>query len=703
MKKLISFIFLLLAVAFPTPSRAGFWSNAWNAVTGIAQSVISVGTGVVKAGFEVGLNLANTVLSNVGLGFINHMCGFEKRLAWYVQDSCWFCGVYGDAFDIMNNIVTEMCQSLQSTFLTMLGLGMLFWLLFRVGKVVINVTADPDVGLLKDVLMQVMRVSIASLLIVGYVQVFHYVVGPLLQFGIGLGNRITTQELKGYRMKASRSPSKDPRNSSVSLNENSLCPQLQVALSTETAKEQQIEAALKSGVTLKNQKAFNDVTKESFLCYIRTGSAAMATGMAVGATAVHAWGDMNLLDKLRHMQLPMIGVLLFLSFFLLFILFPIKLFDPLVNLTFIAAMYPLWIVMWAFPQFGKDYAKKALDMFISVIIYLIVLSIMSVVAINIMNNALGNAEERQKLFQALKDCKRAAAVFEGVGETEWTAALGGYGLVGKASLMTFALGYFSFKLLQKTDAIAKEFKGGIMNTGVNDSANAAATGGLASLGKAGVNIVSTGWHVGSSRAGIDPSAVSADEKLGRASTMKRFASGALWSGALGAPGLIYKLGTMKNSPTPVAHTGTGGFWDSLRTSKVGLAWNRLRGRNASQDTWTRFKDRSSGSLYRLDKKTNIGTRVDRDGSITRYDRNNFVFSEADKKGQLLRSYNLQTGKMVINGKSYVLDAKTNTLKDMEKKVVSDPSIRAEALALRARADGNRGWSDFDQKFEDRGW
>ena len=670
MKKLIASIFLILTVGLVTSAQAGFWSDLWSATK-------AVGKGVA----QLSLNVANAITSSVGIHLINESSAFERRLASYTEDSCWFCDVFSNAFDIMNDIVTEMCASLQSTFLTLLGLGLLFWLLFRVGKVVINITSDPDAGLVRDVVMEVMRVSIASLLIIFYFNVFDYAISPLLQFGIGLGNRITGKELTGYRLQATRSGSDNPAKAAVTMAEQGLCPDIATAI--------QADANASTSGAIK--KAFNDVTKESFLCYIRVGSAAMATGMAIGSTAIHAWGDMNVFDKLRHMQLPMIGFIIFMSFFALFIAFPMKLFDPLVNLTFVAAMFPLWVVLWAFPQAGKKYVDSAIGIFTSVIINLIVISIMSVVAINIMNSALGSQAEREAMFEALRSGKRAAAVFEGVGETGWGALLGGFGLVGKATLMTAALGYFAFKLLQKTDKVAGQFKGGI-DFGIGKTADAMFSGAGASLVKSGANVVSAGWHAAAPESGDALDSTTKNTRLGK------FTRGAMMMGAMGPIGVVAGLRRFNKTPAPVGHTGSGTISDSLRTSRLGNLWNRIRGKDQS---WDKFKDKSTGSTYRLDKKTGIATRTDRDGSVVRYDRNSGKFSEADKNGRVLRSYDSNTGKMTFGGKSYVLDNRTNTLVDMEGHAVVDPDIQAEALALKGRSDTNK--SDFDTKLRNKGW
>ncbi len=656
MKRVCASILLLLGIGVATTAKASWVSSIWNATKSVVSGIA-----------DVGIHLANSVTSLVGIHLINESnSAFENRLASYTENSCWFCGVLGDAFDIMNDIVTETCSSLKSVFLTLLGLGLLFWLLFNVGKKVMDFSGKSS-GV-ADILKEVMRVSVAALLITFYYNVFYYAINPMLELGIGLGNQITSQELKGYTIRASRSGSGSPASRSVTLGEQTLCEDLQIAIAAEAAGASRGKAGGREGA-----KVFTDVTKESFLCYVRVGSASLAVGMAIGSTAIHAWSDMGLLDKLRHMQLPMIGLIIFLSFFALFVAFPLKLFDPLVNLTFVASMFPLWVVMWAFPGFGKNYYQKAIEMFSGVIAHLIVISVMAVVCINIMNSALGSKAERDAMYQALKDGKRAAAIFEGVGETGWGAALGGFGLVGKATLMTAALGYFAFQLFKKTDKVAQPFAKGVINFGANEAATGMVGGAGTSLIKGGVSGVSAGWHTVAPNSGDVADSTRQNTRLGS------FTRGAMSMGALGPIGVAAAVRRFQKTP---AYTGEG-MKDTLRTSRLGTAVGRVRswfgGANPSF-----ARRREKDGLFRLDGKTGIHTKTSKDGTVSRYDTRKGTYTKTDRSGKEVSSYNFNTGAVKLNGQDYTID-RTGAVLDAKGEAVNDAAIANSVRGVQLEA------------------
>ena len=671
MKKILLAVLLMFSVMMPTrPAHAvAGLDTAWSIIKGVGSVLESAGGLIVDAVEMAGCSLY------IGSSCAKQSSQFTQRLRSYTEDSCWFCGILGDVFDIMNDIVTEMCGNLQSVFLTMLGLCMLFWLLFRVGRVVINFMPEPDTAFVPDLLKQILRVIVATLLIVNYTAVFDYIVSPLLQFSLGLGNQITGQELTGYVLEAKLDSQEGEsiQDSAVLSAQSSLCPQL--------------DALLKNSDDAQNGKAYNETTKESFLCYVRFGSAAMMTGMAIGSTAIHAWGAMGIFEKLGHMQLPIIGLEIFLAFFALFLAFPLKLFDPLVNLAFVSSMFPLWVVLWAFP-FGKDYVKKALDMFASVIVHLIVISIMTVIVINVMDSALGSKADREQLFQRLLNNDNVADVFEGTGKTGLSVAIGMFGLVGKATLMTFALGYFSVKLFMKTKDIANSFKGGI-NFGANETATEMLGTQTKPGTKLGANVVSAAWHR------VAPDKDSLTQSTRSNTKLGKFTRGMMWA----AGGPVGAMFAMRRAPTETGNT----LGETLGTTWLGRAVNKMRGRNL----FAKEEDPTTKSKYYLNGANGVGVRKDKDGKITKYDFNTHDYQEMDKKGEVMK-YNVNTGKVTLNGTDYLLDATTGAMTDLAGKAVVDPDVLMKARNLKARAegtagDGRRGWHDFEDRFRVKGW
>ena len=200
---LIALVFAICLGARPV--HASWFSDAAEWVVDGASAV----GGAVVSGVGALVGAAGDALSwaacNVGDVLCKTNSSFQQKLQAYASDSCWFCGVFGDIFDILNDIATEVCAGLQGLFLTLLGLGLLFWLLFRVGKMVLDISPKVDTALLPDILKQVMRVMVASLMITFYLDVFDYGISPLLQLSIGMGNQLTAHELSGYDLFGSRS------------------------------------------------------------------------------------------------------------------------------------------------------------------------------------------------------------------------------------------------------------------------------------------------------------------------------------------------------------------------------------------------------------------------------------------------------------------------------------------------------------------
>lgn len=692
MKRVLLAVLLVMSVVlFATQTQAEFDAFKWLSDTWIVQAGKTIGQGAVDTAnllYSVGKKIAQAAACTISSGICPTDCSFAQRMLEYTQNSCWFCGVLGSAFDIMNDIVSQLCAGMKNTFLTLLGLGLLFWLLFRVGKVVIDITPQVDEGLVWDVVKQVMRVIVAVILINFYFSFFDYIVSPLLRLSIGLGNQITATNLNVQTIAASRSGDGKPSVKPVEFAEQGSCPELQAAMAN-AAQEAQQNA--ENGTQRK--KVFTDVEKESFLCYVRMGSSAMASGMAIGSTAINAWSEMPLLEKIRHLQLPIIGLEIFLSFFFLFIAFPLKLFDPLVNLTFVCAMFPLWVVLWAFP-FGKDYVKKAMDIFISVIVHLIVISIMTVIVIEIMSNALGGHDERTKLYQDLLNCVRPAAVFEGVAETSGGSAVaklatGGliFGLVGRATLMTAALGFFSFQLFKKTKSIADEFKGGLKSVNVSEGASKLTGGALSASGQAASSLTSAGYHA----AGGGQSSGGAEGGTGAPPSRWRAAKQALgFMAGGGIFGTAAAIRQFNNTPAPANHTGTGTVGDSVRTSLFGRTLGRLFGVRS----WTRETD-DDGNVYRLDSKTGVNTKTAEDGSFVRYNRRNQTYNAVSRNGRELGSYDYRTGMVTIDGQTYQINDSGTPIDMSTGAAVTDTALAQRILDIKRNAELER--TEFERR------
>ena len=357
-------------------------------------------------------------------------------------DRCWFCEPIDIVFDVINQVVTETCSTMQPVSLAFLGALFLFWLLVRVGKGVVDVTPSEDSRLVYDLLKQTMRVIVATTLLVGWGTVFSHIVDPALEVAIGMGNTISLNRMSGEQSIGFRSSP----GSSSSTATATLCPEYdnllkQAKNSSSFGQQNDSETNPQEG-----GQAYSPVVKEAFICYIRVGCASFNRGLALGASAIQAWSHQNIISKVRYFELFLIGLFIFVGYLLLLLGLPTKLLDPLITLAFVSALLPVWIVLWTFEQ-TKKYATNALNLFIGVLVHLIVISIVTVLVIEIMNCALGDKDTQRELFQRLLNGEDTYEVFT------TTLGLGYYSFVLLVALM-----WLSGKLFDKTTTLAGQFE-----------------------------------------------------------------------------------------------------------------------------------------------------------------------------------------------------------------------------------------------------
>lgn len=553
-------------------------------------------------------------------GSVNNSSNFANTLAWWTENSCWFCGVFGTIFDILNEVISTVCYTMKPVLLTLLGVLFLFWLLFRVGKVVLDISGSADGAMIPDILKQLMKVIVASLLIVFYLDVFDFLLSPVLEMGIGFGNKISSSQIDVKVIQASRLEMGASGEGPVSTVEQSLCKEYQ-----EAAEEEAKATTGSRGQGSEKEKAYSAVTKEAFLCYLRLTSASLASGMAMGSTILGSWFDMWWIDKFRHLSLPIVGLEVFLSFFMLFLAVPLKLFEPLMNLAFISALLPLWVALWAFKGTSK-YSQKAIDTFVSVIVHLIVISIMTVICIEMLNGALGSEADRKEIIGQLLRGRQPVDIF------------GKFGVVSPAMLMTVALGYLAYAMIQKTSDIAKHFEGGI-NFGVGDAAAKAVGAANQLIVNSGANLTSAAYHYvrhAANQGGIK-GALARGGMIGSAALLGGvFGPGGLALGALGGT-----AAAIRKAPKPANRTYRGNsLLEMARASRMNMDGT--------------FKMPKIGTdQYRLDGRSHVHSRTNMtNGNVDVYDADRNTYTEKDKYGRVQNSYDRANGIVGLNGTNF---------------------------------------------------
>ena len=184
----------------------------------------------------------------------------------------------------------------------------------------------------------------------------------------------------------------------------------------------------------------NSQILKTTICWLQDVSASLGVGMALGSTMIKMGCD----DWWDRIVTIIIGALIFLVFFLIYVMFPLKLLDAFIRLGFIFALMPLWIVLWVFPV-TAGYTKKAWDMFVSTLFFFLSLSIIVALILLLMNEAIQPDNIRKDIFQAMLN-----------GQTQQAANMMSF---SRTFFITLAFGLLSFKLLGTAEALANAFIG----------------------------------------------------------------------------------------------------------------------------------------------------------------------------------------------------------------------------------------------------
>ena len=182
----------------------------------------------------------------------------------------------------------------------------------------------------------------------------------------------------------------------------------------------------------------NNRILQSAICWMQDVSASLGVGMALGATLIKANTD-GFWDGVMTIA---IGVCMFLAFFLIYLMFPLKLLDAFIRLAFVFALMPLWIILWVFPA-TAGYTKKAWDTFIGTLFYFISLSIVIALVLILMNESIQPEGTRTEIFKLMlgDNTPKAAKLLS----------------FGKTFFLTLAFGLMSYTLLNTAEALSNMF------------------------------------------------------------------------------------------------------------------------------------------------------------------------------------------------------------------------------------------------------
>ncbi|MDD3669012.1 MAG: hypothetical protein PHX68_01820 [Alphaproteobacteria bacterium] len=369
---------------------------------------------------------------------------------------CWFCPVFQAILLSVNSLTKYTVTGLSGPLLVLLSVGLLFFLVFKIGKFLVSFQAVDIGALIPELTGPLGRGIIASILLFEggkyMIVVFASLLNPILDIGMDLSTRILQSTMDSTTMQIIQA-GQDPQAIANAAAAGAAAPGSGSSKAASGLDPDSCPFRMQNADYAQLDKsALTGREINSILCWMGTVSSSLGVGMATGATLMKAsltagsWGIPNF-------SMLLIGLAVWFSFFALFLSFPFKLFDAIIGLGFVLALMPFWIVLWVFPQ-TSGYTKKAWDKFIGSIILFLCLSVVISFVIVAMNSAIPN---REQLFQLLLEGRSGPA-----------ADLIGFS--GKSLFITMAMGWLSFSMLGSAQSLAQSFGGGGMELGMNKTA-----------------------------------------------------------------------------------------------------------------------------------------------------------------------------------------------------------------------------------------
>ena len=397
---------------------------------------------------------------------------FVRTVTEFGKEFCWFCPIFGSLFDAMNKIATSVTTNLSEIFLAIMGTALLFSIGFKTAKMLTSLQAVDLMQYLTDLFRHLGRAIIASALLWTSLSVFTYIVSPFLTMSLTLSTSILNEG--GFMAQM------------IDASQGGVIKEIDVCNEEDTDALPLIlseEKNLQSGNA--PQEAFAPSVKAALMCMMKTISASLIGGMAIGATFYEfGWWDLTFIFP--NILAVATGALIVIGHLLIFIAVPFKYIDSMVRLAFVCALMPLWVVLWVF-EATRGYTKKAWDMFLSTCAIFLCMSVVLILVIHLINAAL--------------PAEVAKPVVEYMMAGQILKALAAIDMDGKNFLVTLIMCFTGYKMLGTATTLASSFIGSIPNLGVGDQmaktsvsiAQTAKTAGVAA-GMAGGRLAQSGLN-----------------------------------------------------------------------------------------------------------------------------------------------------------------------------------------------------------------
>ncbi len=273
--------------------------------------------------------------------WVLELIGFGSETDGY----CWFCPLFDAVFQACNIMATRIAQQLRNVILMSLGIGVLFFIAFRVGATVIKLQEVDLMQFMGDLFKHLGRAIIAAAIITAGLPIFQYIITPFLAYSMNLAisfmNSYTfTEGGSGTLYQIASIGVGD-----LAGDADGVCSQYYAVAGQEST-----------------TAALSDDLRLAMKCMLATVSSNLILGMVVGL-CVSAVGLLGSYIFPNIQQLGS-GAIIFGSFFAIYLAVPFRLIDNLIRLAFVSALMPFWVILWVFPA-TIQYTKNAWNMFMA--------------------------------------------------------------------------------------------------------------------------------------------------------------------------------------------------------------------------------------------------------------------------------------------------------------------------------------------------
>ncbi len=390
---------------------------------------------------------------------------YEAVLTNYKDNNsgCWFCSIFGKAFQAINNITTQIFNTLKEPLLPLLSVGLALWIVFLVLRFFSSFQGmDPGqfFGLFSKGIFKGFIATV--LLTAGPSFIFGYTLTPVLELGGAFSQKIIESDTDFSTYEDSELGSFSPC-SIITLGESSF----------------------------PKGSAFSYEAFKQLDCMMRTASWRVVNGLAVGASIVSlVFKEANIFSFFSMFDILLMGCLIWLGHFVMLIVLPLKLIDILAHIAFVGALMPLLIITWVFQEWKNSYAKRALEIFVGACFTFIMLSLLLILSLRIITFAIPTDENCQNATPGMMACPNTENGKQGLltvlkngedvedlqNEVDFT---------GMQIFVTLGACFFAWKLLDSASDLAEELTGfSSPGTELSSAANKPLMAGVAVAGGA---------------------------------------------------------------------------------------------------------------------------------------------------------------------------------------------------------------------------